>query len=55
VLNAVVGSIIGEAIILSQPTDTIDDLSDYRRGALGEEHAASRALSLWGVGYSARF
>jgi hypothetical protein len=33
-LNAVSGSIIGEAIILTQPTGTIEDLSRYRLGAL---------------------
>jgi hypothetical protein len=34
VLNAVVGSAIGEAIILTQPTGSIDDLERYRAGAL---------------------
>lgn len=33
-LNAVVGSAIGEAIILTQPTGSIDDLRRYRDGAL---------------------
>lgn len=33
--NAVGGSLIGEAIILTQPTATIDDLETYRRGAIG--------------------
>jgi len=32
--NAVGGSLIGEAIILSQPTSSIDDLRAYRGGAL---------------------
>jgi hypothetical protein len=32
--NAVGGSLIGEAIILSQPTSTVDDLRVYRSGAL---------------------
>ena len=32
--NAVGGSLIGEAIILTQPTETIDDLETYRRGTL---------------------
>jgi len=32
--NAVGGSLIGEVIILSQPTATIDDLRVYRSGAL---------------------
>jgi hypothetical protein len=34
--NAVVGSAIGEAIILTQPTRTIDDLDRYRRGLVAE-------------------
>lgn len=33
-LNAVGGSLIGEAIILTQPTASIDDLETYRRGAI---------------------
>jgi hypothetical protein len=33
--NAVVGSAIGEAIILTQPTGSIDDLRRYREGPLG--------------------
>jgi hypothetical protein len=34
VFNAVGGSLIGEAIILTQPTATIHDLETYRRGAI---------------------
>jgi len=33
--NAIFGSAIGEAIILTQPTSTMDDLRTYRSGALG--------------------
>ena len=33
--NAILGSAIGEAIILTQPTSTIDDLRSYKAGALG--------------------
>ena len=33
-LNAVSGSVIGEAIILTQPTGTIEDLKRYRLGTL---------------------
>jgi len=32
--NAILGSAIGEAIILTQPTSTIDDLRAYRAGSL---------------------
>ena len=34
-LNAVVGTAIGEAIILTQPTSSIGDLERYRSGRLG--------------------
>jgi hypothetical protein len=37
VWNAVGGSLIGEAIILTQPTGSIDDLRRYRDGALSVE------------------
>ena len=50
-LNAVTGVIIGELIIYSQPTETMNDLRRYRDGALGDE----KALSMWGLGYSGRF
>jgi hypothetical protein len=33
--NAIFGSAIGEAIILTQPTSSIDDLRAYRAGTLG--------------------
>ncbi|HEY7372022.1 MAG TPA: hypothetical protein VIF57_07560 [Polyangia bacterium] len=33
--NAILGSAIGEAIILTQPTSSIGDLQAYRAGALG--------------------
>ncbi|MDB4980775.1 MAG: hypothetical protein JWM82_1527 [Myxococcales bacterium] len=35
VFNAVFGSAVGEAIILTQPTSSIDDARVYRAGALG--------------------
>ena len=50
-LNAVTGTIIGELIIYTQPTDTIADLRRYQQGALSDE----KALSMWGVGYGGRF
>jgi hypothetical protein len=34
-LNAIVGSAIGEAIILTQPTSSIGDLQAYRAGSFG--------------------
>ena len=33
--NAIFGSAIGEAIILTQPTSSIDDLRTYQAGAIG--------------------
>jgi hypothetical protein len=39
--NAVVGTAIGEAIILTQPTSSIDDLRTYQSGALGVTKSAS--------------
>ncbi len=37
VFNAVVGTAIGEAIILTQPTSSIGDLERYRAGRLGPD------------------
>jgi hypothetical protein len=34
-INGVAGTIIGEAVIFTQPTGTIDDLARYQRGDLG--------------------
>ncbi|MEO6772066.1 MAG: hypothetical protein ABI467_03480 [Kofleriaceae bacterium] len=36
ILNGVGGALVGEAIILTQPADQIDDLDRYRRGDLDE-------------------
>jgi hypothetical protein len=46
--NAIGGTAIGELIILTQPTGTIDDLRRYRRGDLGEG-ASTSALSYRGI------
>jgi hypothetical protein len=35
IINGVAGAAVGEAIILTQPTRSIDDLQSYRAGALG--------------------
>jgi len=40
VFNAVVGTAIGEAIILTQPTSSIGDLERYRAGRLGPDGVA---------------
>jgi hypothetical protein len=32
-VNALAGAAVGEAIIITRPTATIDDLGDYLRGA----------------------
>ena len=47
--NAIFGSAIGEAIILTQPTSSIDDLRTYQAGALGP---LAKPIAL---GYSATF
>jgi hypothetical protein len=55
-LNAVSGSLIGEAIILTQPTSTIEDLRHYKTGALDEQPATVPTTALrWSAGYSVRF
>ena len=64
-LNAVVGSLIGEAIILTQPTDTIEDRRRYCAGTLDDALDASRGAPPistaavtpppWSIGYGVRF
>lgn len=49
-LNMVTGVIIGELIIYTQPTETIEDLRRYQQGALGIEK-----LSLLGASWGGRF
>jgi hypothetical protein len=43
--NAVSGIAIGEAIIFTQPTSSIDDLASYRGGALGGAPAAGLGVA----------
>ncbi len=43
--NAVSGAAIGEAIIFTQPTSSIDDLATYRAGTLGVTRTARLSLS----------
>jgi hypothetical protein len=43
--NAVSGAAIGEAIILTQPTSSIDDLAAYRAGSLGAPRTAALGFS----------
>ena len=50
ILNMVTGVIIGELIIYTQPTETIEDLRRYQQGALGTEK-----LSLLSVSWGGRF
>jgi hypothetical protein len=49
--NAIGGSAIGEAIILTQPTGTIEDLRRYRSGELGQGVPTARA----GLSYTQPF
>jgi len=54
VINGAAGLVVGEALILTQPTRTIDDLRAYRAGDLAPRGEGPPALSLtWG--YGARF
>jgi hypothetical protein len=45
-LNAISGSLIGEAIILTQPTGSIADLDAYRNARLGGQGPASTGIAL---------
>ena len=63
--NAIGGSLIGEAIILTQPTETIADLRAYQRGDLGGERVgaalatpltiAATTTTPWMLGYGVQF
>ncbi len=63
--NAIGGSLIGEAIILTQPTETIADLRAYQRGDLGGERPvaalptpltiATATTTPWMLGYGVQF
>jgi hypothetical protein len=55
--NAVFGSAIGEAIILTQPTDTIADLKQYRAADLDSpgSHLGREPAHALAVGYGGRF
>jgi hypothetical protein len=44
--NAVFGSLIGEAIILTQPTGSIEDARAYRAGALGRPPTTALSLAV---------
>ena len=50
IINGVAGAAVGEAIILSQPAETIDDLAAYRAGRI----ARATPVSV-GWGYGGRF
>ena len=49
ILNAASGAVIGEAIILTQPTGAIESLRRYREGALDGGAAPARSLGLAGT------
>jgi hypothetical protein len=60
--NALLGTAIGEALILTQPTASIGDLRRYRAGLLDDDHSGGAARaptgapgSGWGVAYDLRF
>jgi hypothetical protein len=49
-INGIAGAAVGEALILTQPTQTIDDLAGYRRGELGPPAPQHLALG-YAVGF----
>ena len=56
IINGVLGAGVGEAIIFTQPTDTINDLAAYMRGDLSTGAGQTSAGgSPWGWSYSRQF
>jgi hypothetical protein len=62
VFNAVLGTLIGEALIRTQPTATIDDLRRYRAGLLDDDRPGGSTGATpaatgprWGIAYDVRF
>ncbi|HEV3031316.1 MAG TPA: hypothetical protein VG319_06715 [Polyangia bacterium] len=53
-INGVAGAAVGEALLFTQPTGTIDAAASYRRGDLSGEEKARAALS-WGWTYALGF
>jgi hypothetical protein len=48
IVNGAVGAAVGEAMILSQPTDNIGDLARYQAGNLAKERIEAPSVVLWG-------
>lgn len=55
IVNGAVGAAVGEAMILSQPTDNIGDLARYRAGDLAKERIAVPSAVLWKWPFSFHF
>ncbi|HET6282336.1 MAG TPA: hypothetical protein VFH73_15325 [Polyangia bacterium] len=56
IINGVAGAAVGETIIFTQPTGSIDDLAAYQRGELGGGAArASDSSPAWRLVYRAMF
>jgi len=55
IINGAAGVLVGEALILTQPTQTIDDLATYRQGGLFGPPGATVAAPPLGLGYRLAF
>jgi hypothetical protein len=53
IINGAAGLVVGEALILTQPTRTIDDLRAYRAGDLATREGTGGPSVAWG--YVTRF
>lgn len=54
-INGVSGVLVGETIIFTQPTRTIDDLAAYHRGELSTGDGQSSTMRGFGLGYHTTF
>jgi hypothetical protein len=55
IANGLAGAAVGEAIIFTQPTGTVDDLAAYLRGHLDGGTGAGEHAAAWGWFYQAMF
>jgi hypothetical protein len=55
IANGVAGAAVGEAIIFTQPTGTVDDLAVYQRGHLDGATSAGDRSAAWGWFYRTTF
>jgi hypothetical protein len=55
IINGAAGVVVGEALILTQPTQTIDDLATYRQAGLFGPPGTTTAAPPVGLGYRLAF